>query len=960
MNRLFRSIASLPATLLLLSASPSAAGQHPAYAIQVGAFAEKTNADAVIASLERHNFKAFQVRNAKGLHVVLSGAYTTREEALADAARLAAGRLIAGYLVLPFQGGASASGRRPEQAKGRRQAPQKGLPVRQKTPGTDKGGSTSTVRTAYAATTTVERAAEAVVAPASQTASGHLQAHAEVFQGGGPETMLATSQPEGTVEQREHGGRVYAALEGAPVPEQPLRAARSRQATAAVAPGTGGLAAAWKQYGAGRIGAAASLFASLRLHPDTTLEAGYGLVRCHLAGNDFAKALPELEHLVKRRYRTRDTLPELLKVLLELREFQKAAGYASLLGEKERAVWQRRIDEGVFLQKYARLRERGGVAETVAFVKEQENVLRQCGMPESFRSLAAYLARNARPADAAAIYGTLFSCTKDEGLQLGTLYDLKPLLPEEELLKLAAQKMGAGSATPAHRAKLETFTVEVLRGLLADDPEQLEKHALALLKMRPGDRDALAALGWWYFDRERYQEAYDTFRKSRAGASKRPEQAEGMVHALIKLDRLDEALEVAGKSGGDPKIALLVEEIQLKMLWNRLATMPPDSPKIEALARRMLQVRPDDREVRVVLAWSHYNRGDFESAHREFDALYAGDRLVKGYAYGLASSLAKLKRYDEAAAIASDNKEHDERLAAFETGIYGERSRSAYEREEYEEAERYLEKLVVADPDDEESKALLESSRYRKTFIAKALAPIVGLSGHSYGNLSHDLRGTNGSNGSVLVQQGIDWVRLPWDVLLRTYGEAWYRGRTWDAQYYDLAGQSAGVELHKSAFKLGFEYAWERYTRQDKSNQGPLLFLGWYRDWYKYMHDESDDAGWFNIRSFSGSTNGRVSQVLGGSTGTTVSGSINQGIDWLTLPGNIMLNTFAEYRFSLRTRDNLYYNAHGPAAGVELQKPPFKAGIEYYREDNPERHLVIPRTSLYLRWYFDWDLKPGK
>ena len=958
---------------LLLSASLSAADQHdviqkrmssvdnPEYTIQVGAYAEKNYADDIVAVLKRHNFEAFYVKNRVGLNIVLSGKYPTRENARAYADKLVADHLIKEYIIVPFKGGIRGSGTRQKQPEAMGQVSPKNLPDSQKKPSGGKNGITSAIQTPYDVTAKIEHTPGGAIVHASEAASGHIIAHTDVSQGGLSETTQATSQSQEIIEQREHGARVYPAIEAFP-PQAPV-AARTRKAAAAPGSKRTTLVAAWKQYGAGKIAEAASLFSSLRSNPDISLEATFGLTLCHLARKDFAKALPELEHLVKKRYRLHDTLPELLNTLLELREFQKAEDYAGQLGEKERVVWQRRIEQGIFMQKYAWLREHQSVPESIAFVKEHENVLKQCGMPDSFKSIAEFLERNAKSADAVAIYRTLLSCTKDEGMQLGILYDLKPLIPKDELLKLAKLKIGAAAVTPAHRAKLETFMFEVLRGLLAEEPDQVEKNALAMLKIRPGDQDALAVLGWWYFNKERYKDAYDCFRQLGGGASKRPEYLKGLIYTLMKLDRLDEALAVAHENSSDKKIAALVDEIRLKILWNKVVNTSPDSLEIESLADQILQISPDNEDIRVVRAWWYYKRSEYEKAYQEFNVLYSRNPLVKGYAYGLASSLEKLKRYVKAASIASSNKQNDERLAAFETSIYRELAQSAYERKQYEEAERYFEKVVEADPDDEESKTMLESSKYRKTFIAKTISPLVGLSGHTYGSLSRDVHGPFGNGASGLIQQGIDWVRLPWNTLLRTYGESSYMTRSWEPQYYDLLTNTAGLELTTTkGLKIGAAYTEQRWTRQSPSTatKGPLLYLGWYYDWYKYMHDESDDAGWLNINSFSGSTYGRVSQDLSGSTGTTVSGMVNEGIDWIVLPRNIILNSFAEFRFNLRTKDTLYYNTYGPAVGTELQKSPFKAGVEFYWEHDPEQHQVIPRVTVYLRWYYDWDLKPQK
>lgn len=849
----------------LLPALSLAAPGSAAYTIQVGAFADKNNADTLVANLKHNSFGASWFRNGNGLYIVQSGRYATREKAGADASRLASGGLIGTYVIVPLKGGVSD---RASRKKALNDAPRISASKLAET----VKKHTATIQTPHAAVASVSRGSEPVVRNPQHTAG---QAQADVVAGNSESRIaLATSRPREIIRQREHGARVYPALEAGTAPKP----------SSLPAPGT------------------------VQLPPSPAPDGSR--VAKHAATGKLASP--------------------------------SSSG------------------QDAFTRDSARLQERISVSETMAFVKEHEAALKQCRRPEVFNSLAEYLAKNARQGEAASIYRSLLSCDRDEGLQLGIFYALKPLLPHEQLLSLADRKLENRAISAKHRASLETFKVEMLHGLLATEPERVETNARAILKIRPADRIALSALGWRHFSRQEYEEAYDCFRQLDGSEARRTEYLEGMIYSLMGLEKLDQALDVALLNRNDQKIAAMVDEIRLKMLWNKVASLPPDAPEIEELAENILQIRPENEDIRVVRAWHYFNAQEFEKARQEFNTLYLRNKSEKGYAYGLASTLAKLGRYDEAAAVAAAGKQGDERLAVLENSIYLERAGSAYKREDYREAELYFGKVVAADPDDQESRELLESSKYRQTFVARLLSPIVGLPGHTWGSLSHDLKGRYGSGASVLLNQGIDWVRLPWDVTLRTYGEAWYRTRSEDARYYDIAGLAAGAELRKSAFSLGAEYASERYTRQSKKNRGGVLFLSWYQDWYKYLYDNSDDAGWFNLHSLSGSTYGKVFHDLGGNTGTGITGNINQGIDWLRLPGDMILNSFLEYRFSFRTGDNRYYNEHGPAVGTELQRSPFRLGIEYYWEHDTERHRQDQRAIVYLKWYYGWDLKSGK
>jgi hypothetical protein len=94
---------------------------------------------------------------------------------------------------------------------------------------------------------------------------------------------------------------------------------------------------------------------------------------------------------------------------------------------------------------------------------------------------------------------------------------------------------------------------------------------------------------------------------------------------------------------------------------------------------------------------------------------------------------------------------------------------------------------------------------------------------------------------------------------------------------------------------------------------------------------------------------------------TTAHGTVRQGMDWFTAntsAGEFTVNTYAAYRYRFRSDDNYWYDAHGPALGLELNRSPFSLGIDYMRQHNPRRSTTEDRYGLYLTWYFDWNLRP--
>lgn len=113
----------------------------------------------------------------------------------------------------------------------------------------------------------------------------------------------------------------------------------------------------------------------------------------------------------------------------------------------------------------------------------------------------------------------------------------------------------------------------------------------------------------------------------------------------------------------------------------------------------------------------------------------------------------------------------------------------------------------------------------------------------------------------------------------------------------------------------------------------------------------------FAIEGLPGSTWGQVSYEEADIAGPGIIGYVNQGVDWITLPGALTVNTFAEFRYRFRQDNKEFHNAYGPALGVELHRSLWHLGVDYFWEQYPELQERSNRLQLYLRWYQDWDLK---
>lgn len=495
---------------------------------------------------------------------------------------------------------------------------------------------------------------------------------------------------------------------------------------------------------------------------------------------------------------------------------------------------------------------------------------------------------------------------------------------------------------------------------LKNDSPEIEALVAKIFAINPGDRDALLKQSWWHYNNDRYDEAFKGFSSLHDRDPAKDAYAAGMIYALMGMKKYDEALTLAHKYKDSANIISLEKDVRIKVMQDK--ALASDSPEeVQKLGEEMLALKPNDDNVRLTVGWLYFNKDLYDLSYKEFTTLYNKNPEEKGYGAGLAYSLINMKRLDEALDIIIKSKKFDESLAAAEVDIYRQKADAAYKEKNYPAAEIYFAKVLETNPEDENTKELLAISRYSQTTLGKTLSHIEGLSGFSYGTLNQDIRNTNGFNYGGLINQGVDWFRLPADIVFNTYAEAKYTDQTRNNTFIKQNGTAAGIALKQSIFRFGAEYSWLSNPLIPSTTNAKQVYVSWYTDWYKYMKKRvTDEDSWqIPMQALSGFTYGRLNKDFNNIGGLDISGVVNQGIDWFTLPGNLTFNTYGEFRFNYRTVNGTFYNAYGPAVGMELQRKPLKIGMDFYLENDPDLHQTVQKATIYLRWYFDWNLKPG-
>jgi hypothetical protein len=247
-------------------------------------------------------------------------------------------------------------------------------------------------------------------------------------------------------------------------------------------------------------------------------------------------------------------------------------------------------------------------------------------------------------------------------------------------------------------------------------------------------------------------------------------------------------------------------------------------------------------------------------------------------------------------------------------------------------------------------------------FFSPPAQAIEGLPGSTWGTVTDSFHGKGlslGEGGMGWINQGIDWVTLPGGITFDTYAEYRYRHRAQNKQYYDSWGPALGLEFKVSFLRLGIDYYWQKYPYWpggvQRSNNREFYLTGY----YQWDLNKSTGLNTSKIVGFPGAIWFDLTYDAKGLTGSGGQGWINQGIDWVTLPGGIIFNTFGEYRYRERTKQFQYFDAQGPAVGFEFKKSAFTLGMDYYWESDPELQGVrkFGYYELFLTWYIDWDLK---
>lgn len=361
---------------------------------------------------------------------------------------------------------------------------------------------------------------------------------------------------------------------------------------------------------------------------------------------------------------------------------------------------------------------------------------------------------------------------------------------------------------------------------------------------------------------------------------------------------------------------------------------------IELLDTALTHDGPEPSDSSLLRGWAYFKRNQYRGAHDAFAAAYRSEAGLDAVE-GLLHTAHQSGEWEPVLALASGGngplladpaeRQLARRLAArelqsFQVAIAEGRLRSASEADDV------------------------------MTLLSRVSESLQGVPGYTWGSIERGIPGD--LSFSIIVNQGIDWMRLPGDVMLNSYVEYRSVDNEWGA-YDDDVESALGIELSRSPFHLGLEYLPGAWRSDDHAASATNVYFSWYLDWYRYLRKRRGAVtnNPLNVNAYTGATYGRLIHGVNGNDGTSIRGFVRQGVDWFTFGNDITLQSYVAYQFRFRTWDKRWYDAHGPAIGTELQRGPLAFGIDYSWEISPHGTETSEGLELYLNWYYDWDLK---
>jgi len=506
----------------------------------------------------------------------------------------------------------------------------------------------------------------------------------------------------------------------------------------------------------------------------------------------------------------------------------------------------------------------------------------------------------------------------------GMVYTLIAQNKTDEALKLAKDN---------HQNDLYLFALKRMLGKEVIPSKAASKWAEVILKLEPAHKPSLSALAWYYVSEGKWTLAKKIFIKWLNVTPDDGDALKGLLQASIALEDFEQALIIAKKLDGNISF-----KKQASVLRSKASKDFEKDKYSSAISLLNIAKEYDDSEpisTSVLRGWAYQLSEQYIKANKVFSDIYLRAQTKEeeeSAVNGLLYSSYQSQKWSSLINLA-DKKPGLLLNSIQERDVVSRLATGSLSPSQITVSNGYLEAIPVV----------------QKDSFEQVLDLIEGLPGYTWGSVRNNFG--DKETVSYLVNQGIDWVLLPGDIMLNTFVE--YRSINNELKYFNDDSEGVvGIDLSYKPFHAGVEYILDHW--QGKNNG--RYYISWYHDWYKYVRRRGKgDNNWFNGDAYAGATYARITKEFTG--GTSIQGYVTQGVDWFTFNEDITFNTSISYNFRFRNFDKTFYDAHGPSIAAELQKTPFTLGIDYSWSKNPHTGISDGVLGIYFRWYYGWDLK---
>ncbi|MEQ9619607.1 MAG: cellulose synthase subunit BcsC-related outer membrane protein [Deltaproteobacteria bacterium] len=200
------------------------------------------------------------------------------------------------------------------------------------------------------------------------------------------------------------------------------------------------------------------------------------------------------------------------------------------------------------------------------------------------------------------------------------------------------------------------------------------------------------------------------------------------LKSLLEYSEINKLIDAEMKRGGLPgDYKQRVNELKIDVLKERIAGISHDEEKITTLADAILLINPQDPDALLVKGWHSYNANNYEEAYEIFSKLHERDPSNGDFTIGLIYALIELNEEDEALGLLEQSSIETGEREKIENKIYLRRGNKLYEEENYAEAEAYIEKALVIDPENQGARTMLAWILYNRNKFNQALPLFIAL-----------------------------------------------------------------------------------------------------------------------------------------------------------------------------------------------------------------------------------------